>query len=176
MERTTGCTRYGEQVSETDYVTPLGGSWNAPLWWNVTLTLLSPHYKGHPETIMQCLSSCGQTSMYSGASPPFGARSNRWKIKKQGVCIIFCIKLGEKRDENFWDVTKFILVMSTWVVLARLNGLRSLKKGRTSLDDDQWSERLLTNGNDDCVKSVRELIRLNRRSALRQNSAQVGIF
>ena len=52
---------------------------------------------------------------------------------------------------------------------------KRFKEGRTSVDDDPRSGRPLASRNYDSVTRAREIIRVNRRSTVREISAEVGM-
>jgi hypothetical protein len=90
------------------------------------------------------------------------------------VCVKFCCKLGKKFTETF----KFLNQAYGEECMSRTQcykWFKRFKEGRMSGGEGPRSGRLCTSTNDNHVKTVRAVIRVNHRLTLREIADEVGV-
>ena len=93
---------------------------------------------------------------------------------KQRICVKFCVKIGKSVTETF-EKLKIAFGEGATCRTQTYEWWKRFKVGRTSVDDDPRSERSTTSKTDDNVAKVREVIRSNRRSKVREVAEEVSI-
>ncbi|GFG40241.1 hypothetical protein Cfor_09829 [Coptotermes formosanus] len=93
--------------------------------------------------------------------------------KEERACIKFCVKLGKNRAESF-QMLKTAFGDECFSHADTLEWFKKFKEGQTTVDDHTRCGRLPSRS-DYSVTCVRELIRVNRRLPIRENSPKVGM-